>query len=669
MLGSAILPGVRFVAPFFVGSSIAIVAACGSNPRAELIVHYDAGTDAGTDAEGESDTGFLGDASPYLGGPCVDDAQCNDQIACTYDSCDTAVGRCLNVPDSTQCQDGIYCDGQEQCVPGHGCEPGAVVSCDNGNACQIATCVEATKSCAYTERDVDQDGDPDAHCEPGHDCDDLESRRLEPARRGVRQRRSTTTATASSTSTPCVTPQGDTCGDAVAVAGAGTYALSTLGANDTFATSCSVTNPSAGQNVVAAITVPPGQNVDLEVWASTTGTRCRRGHRRGVRRSDDRACLRVGADGDGRPRTRLATSRPGPTSPSSRRSRPTAVELAGRSAPSDVARRRTWTARAPRRCSPAPRRRSRSSNPPTDAADRLPCDHRRAHLLVHADADAGRAASTRRRCKGAGRRSSVCATPTASARPTSWNADWPGPLPSTSGASRRARTSSPWRRRPRIDATLRGPALAAHRRPARPDVRVPARRHRPTRRSTFDLSDHENAIKDGCVEERAGRGLRSDADLGVGRAPRRPFPRDRGRRRVARRAGLRRRRPRWDVHRATPRCALGKRNVAAGDYRVVVADQLGFQGTLRGPRPPDRCADDHPAGRRRHLRARPSTRRAAASSRATRPPSNADYDERCDAPGEPPGGAPDQVLALNLAQAAARGARHGGLGLYDAALA
>src|SRR5271165_565439 len=113
---------VRIGLVFAVG--LAALAACGTRNVPEREVLYDAGSDGGgADAPGATDGAGGGDSSPYLGGPCVDDGQCDDGIACTYDSCDKSVGRCLDVPDDTQCQDGIYCDGQEKCVPGHGCEP------------------------------------------------------------------------------------------------------------------------------------------------------------------------------------------------------------------------------------------------------------------------------------------------------------------------------------------------------------------------------------------------------------------------------------------------------------------------------------------------------------------------------------------------------------------
>jgi hypothetical protein len=251
-------------------AAFALGAGCGTNPAAKLVVHYDAGSDDASDGSPGDVAladGLPPDASPYLGGPCVDDAQCDDHITCTYDSCDETYGRCLNVPDDTQCQDGIYCDGEEKCVPGHGCEPGPVVSCDDGDACKIARCDEPTKSCQYTPRDVDQDGDPDAHCPPGKDCNDLDpnvsSLHAEVCANGIDDN-----CNGLIDEHPCVVPQGDTCANAVATNGPGTYAMSTAGATHAFATSCSVATPSAAQDVVAAVTVPPGPNVDLEIWVT-----------------------------------------------------------------------------------------------------------------------------------------------------------------------------------------------------------------------------------------------------------------------------------------------------------------------------------------------------------------------------------------------------------------
>jgi hypothetical protein len=259
---------VRWLPLGFVIALLAVVACSSPSVPALLTIHYDAGSDARLDGavdSGELDSG--GDADPYLGGPCVDDGQCNDGIACTYDSCDKAVGRCLNVPDNSQCQDGKYCDGQEQCVPGVGCQPGTPVSCDNGNGCDLGTCVEAMQACVYTLRDADQDGDPDARCDPHHDCNDLDpdvsSLHAEVCANGVDDN-----CNGLIDEHPCVTPEGASCLSPILVMGAGNTYVSTLGANLNFTTSCSVSQPQAGQNVVAALTVPPGANVDLEVWVT-----------------------------------------------------------------------------------------------------------------------------------------------------------------------------------------------------------------------------------------------------------------------------------------------------------------------------------------------------------------------------------------------------------------
>jgi hypothetical protein len=268
---------VRWFAPALAWAVVAVVAvACGSNPRDVLVIHYDAGSDARVDAPaageaGSVDAGDTADANPNLGGPCVDNTQCDDSIPCTYDSCDKTLKRCLNVPDDTQCDNHIYCDGQEVCVLRQGCQAGPPVSCDDSDPCKIAACVESTRSCVYKERDVDQDGDPDARCAPGHDCNDLDpavsSLVAEICGNGVDDN-----CNGLIDEQPCVTPQGNSCANATPIAGAGAFALSTIGATKTFTTSCSVPTTESAQDVVAAITVPQGLPVDLELWATAQGS-------------------------------------------------------------------------------------------------------------------------------------------------------------------------------------------------------------------------------------------------------------------------------------------------------------------------------------------------------------------------------------------------------------
>ena len=134
-------------------------------------MRFDAGTDA-LDVMTPVTDEDAGD--PDLGGPCVDDGQCNDMIACTYDKCDMTVNRCRNTPDDSQCDNMIYCDGHERCIRKVGCGAGPVISCDDNTACTIDRCDEQSRTCSSVLRDADKDGDPDDLCTGGKDCDDLD---------------------------------------------------------------------------------------------------------------------------------------------------------------------------------------------------------------------------------------------------------------------------------------------------------------------------------------------------------------------------------------------------------------------------------------------------------------------------------------------------------------
>ena len=153
-----------------VAGASALSAGCGSDGKDYFVVQYDAGSDAEDGGGGDAEPDF----DPTLGGPCTEDSQCDDLIPCTFDRCDTALSRCRNTPDDTQCSDSEYCNGQEKCVLRTGCVPGPVVTCQDDNLCTIDRCVEATKSCERSKRDSDGDGDPDDHCEPNRDCDDTD---------------------------------------------------------------------------------------------------------------------------------------------------------------------------------------------------------------------------------------------------------------------------------------------------------------------------------------------------------------------------------------------------------------------------------------------------------------------------------------------------------------
>lgn len=72
---------------------------------------------------------------------CTDDQHCDDQVACTIDSCNEA-GLCDHVPDSLACtDDGVFCNGSETCDAETGCA-------SPGNPCSEPTaCNELQHSC------------------------------------------------------------------------------------------------------------------------------------------------------------------------------------------------------------------------------------------------------------------------------------------------------------------------------------------------------------------------------------------------------------------------------------------------------------------------------------------------------------------------------------------
>jgi hypothetical protein len=101
------------------------------------------------DAGGDGVPGEQPDAGPggpaplpneVLGGPCLDDAQCDDGIECTFGSCDQSLGLCRFVADDARCADGVYCNGVERCDPRIGCVPGPPTSCSDLTPCTIDRC-------------------------------------------------------------------------------------------------------------------------------------------------------------------------------------------------------------------------------------------------------------------------------------------------------------------------------------------------------------------------------------------------------------------------------------------------------------------------------------------------------------------------------------------------
>jgi hypothetical protein len=207
-----------------------------------------------------------GDDDPTLGGPCETSADCSDAVPCTVDLCDPVLDRCRFTPDDAVCQDGSFCNGVERCDPEAGCVGGEPSPCGDANACTIDGCDDVLGVCTHAPRDVDQDGDPDVHCAGGGDCDDAD-----PTRSSL-----TTEICANLKDDDCdgVVDEGecstathDTCAEPLIIEASGTYALDTTGAVFDYASSCGLANQLLARDVVAAIQLPPGPPVDVELTA------------------------------------------------------------------------------------------------------------------------------------------------------------------------------------------------------------------------------------------------------------------------------------------------------------------------------------------------------------------------------------------------------------------
>jgi hypothetical protein len=111
-----------------------------------------------------------GEATPK---PKCAGMNCDDQIACTTDSCDEASGVCVNTPDDTACDDGLYCNGAETCDESQDCQAGAD-PCDDSVACTVDSCDDDADSCTNTPDDnlcaAGEVCDPVAGCQAQIDC-------------------------------------------------------------------------------------------------------------------------------------------------------------------------------------------------------------------------------------------------------------------------------------------------------------------------------------------------------------------------------------------------------------------------------------------------------------------------------------------------------------------
>ena len=96
---------------------------------------------------------------------------CDDGVACTVDTCDLTADECLHGPVDEECDDGVFCNGEEVCNPSEGCAPGTPPDCSDDLDCIEDSCDVDTDACIFEPVDGDGDGDFPPDC-GGGDCND-----------------------------------------------------------------------------------------------------------------------------------------------------------------------------------------------------------------------------------------------------------------------------------------------------------------------------------------------------------------------------------------------------------------------------------------------------------------------------------------------------------------
>ena len=91
----------------------------------------------------------------------------DDGIACTDEICDEALDVVNNVPNDANCDNGLFCDGAETCDPVQDCQAGTPPTNDDGIACTDEICDEAL--------DVVNNVPNDTNCDNGLFCDGAET--------------------------------------------------------------------------------------------------------------------------------------------------------------------------------------------------------------------------------------------------------------------------------------------------------------------------------------------------------------------------------------------------------------------------------------------------------------------------------------------------------------
>lgn len=214
--------------------------------------------------DGGRDLGRVDLAHYDAGQACESVDDCDDGVPCTRDVCDER-GICVHTPDPLACDDGSFCNGAEICDPSAGCVPGPLRDCNDRNVCTLDRCDEARGMCLHLPRDFDNDGEADARCVGGSDCDDADPLRgtlqAELCSDGVDN-----DCDGDIDESTCGRPRHDLCEDALDVSAGGVFQIATAGARDDYGATCS--GPS--REVVVRFTLEAVADVTLRADAAGT---------------------------------------------------------------------------------------------------------------------------------------------------------------------------------------------------------------------------------------------------------------------------------------------------------------------------------------------------------------------------------------------------------------
>ncbi len=94
---------------------------------------------------------------------------CDDGVGCTADGCNAASDECVHFPFDPICDDTLACNGVEICSALFDCLEGAPLDCDDGVACTADSCDEATFGCEHLVDDTVCDDDQ--LCNGAESCD------------------------------------------------------------------------------------------------------------------------------------------------------------------------------------------------------------------------------------------------------------------------------------------------------------------------------------------------------------------------------------------------------------------------------------------------------------------------------------------------------------------